>query len=127
MAGTRKDNRTNKANNGVRVPFPMMLANVLVAVAVLGLSYMWLNARCDALGREIKAAELELAKAQKQARTEQERWATLTNPSNLRAAIKRFDLNMSMPRESQIVKLERRSERTTTATAMLGRGFLWVE
>ena len=97
MAGTRKNDRTNKVNEA-GVPFPKMLANVLVAVAVLGLSYMWLNARCDALGREIKAAELELAKAQKQARTEQERWATSTNPSNLRAARKRFDLKMSMPR-----------------------------
>lgn len=126
MAGTRKKSRTNMKNE-VRVPFPMVLANVLVAVAVLGLSYMWLNARCDALGRDIKKAEQELAKAQKQARTEQERWATLTNPSNLRAAIKRFNLNMSMPRESQIVKLERRSEQTTTATAMLGRGSLWME
>ncbi|MBN2684692.1 MAG: hypothetical protein JXR40_05390 [Pontiellaceae bacterium] len=126
MAGTRKNSRTNKRNE-VRVPFPMVLANVLVAVTVLGLSYMWLNARCDALGREIKKAEQELGKAQKQARIEQERWATLTNPSNLRAAIKRFDLNMSMPRESQIVKLERQSEQTTTATAMLGRGSLWME
>lgn len=126
MAETRKNSRTKKKNE-VRVPFPMVLANVLVAVAVLGLSYMWLSARCDALGKQIKAAELELDKVQKQARTEQERWATLTNPSNLRTAIKRFDLNMSMPRDSQIVKLERQSDRTTVATAMLGHGSLWME
>jgi cell division protein FtsB len=126
MAGTRKNSRTNKKNE-VRVPFPMVLANVLVAVTVLGLSFMWLNARCDALGKEIKKTEQELDKAQKQSRTEQERWATLTNPSNLRAAIKRFNLNMAMPTDSQIVKLERRSDQTTVVTAMLGRDSLWME
>jgi hypothetical protein len=78
---------------------------VLVLVAVLGLSYMWLCARCDALGREIKAKESELATAQKRCNNEQERWSIMTSPSNLRRAIQKFELDMQMPKESQVVKM----------------------
>ncbi len=104
MATKRKSSRKKKKNQ-VQVPFPVLLANVLVLVAVLGLSYMWLCARCDALGREIKAKEAELAAAQKRCNNEQERWSIMTSPSNLRRAIQKFDLKMQMPDESQIVKM----------------------
>ncbi len=89
----------------MQVPFPVVLANVLVLVAVLGLSYMWLCARCDALGREIKSKEAALATAQKRRANEEERWSIMTSPANLRQAIRKFGLEMQMPRESQIVKM----------------------
>lgn len=104
MAAKRK-NRRRKKKNQVQVPFPVVLANVLVLVAVLGLSYMWLCARCDALGREIKNKEAELAAAQKRCNNEQERWSIMTSPSNLQQAIRKFGLDMVMPSESQIVKM----------------------
>ena len=61
---TKRKKKTMKKNQ-VKVPFPVLLANVLVLVAVLGLSYMWLCSRCDALGKDIKRKEAELAAAQK--------------------------------------------------------------
>lgn len=106
MAKRRKSSRRKKKNQ-VQVPFPVVLANVLVLVTVLGLSYMWLCARCDALGREIKEKERELAAAYKRCNSEQERWSLMTSPSNLRRAIRRFELNMQMPSEAQIVKMGR--------------------
>ncbi|MBN2162669.1 MAG: hypothetical protein JXR25_10310 [Pontiellaceae bacterium] len=105
MVAKKKRTIRKKKKNQVQVPFPVVLANVLVLVAVLGLSYMWLCARCDALGREIKGKEAELAAAQKRFNNEQERWSMMTSPSNLRQAIRKFNLDMQMPRESQIVKL----------------------
>lgn len=104
MAAKRRNSRRKKKNQ-VQVPFPVVLANVLVLVAVLGLSYMWLCARCDALGREIKGKEAELAAAQKRCNNEQERWSIMTSPANLRRAIKKFGLEMQMPSDAQIVKL----------------------
>ena len=88
-----------------QVPFPVFLANVLVLVAVLGLSYMWLCSRCDALGKEIKGKEGELAAAQKRLVNEQDRWSYITSPANLERAIKKRHLRMIMPRESQIVRV----------------------
>ncbi len=102
---TKRTNSRKKKKNQVQVPFPVVLANVLVLVAVLGLSYMWLCARCDALGREIKHKEAELAAAQKRYNNEQERWSIMTSPSNLREAIRKFRLDMKMPNDSQVVKV----------------------
>lgn len=103
MATKRKKRKTKK--NQVQVPFPVFLANVLVLVAVLGLSYMWLCSRCDALGKEIKTMERTLATAEKRLGNEQERWSHLTSPVNLKRAMKKYGLDMSMPRDHQIVKV----------------------
>jgi len=104
MAAKRKNSRKKKKNQ-VQVPFPVLLANVLVLVAVLGLSYMWLCARCDALGQQIKNKEAELAVVERRCNNEEGNWAKMKSTPNLRAAILRFGLNMRMPSETQIVKL----------------------
>lgn len=103
MAAKRKKKKAKK--NQVQVPFPVFLANVLVLVAVLGLSYMWLCSRCDALGKEIKSMERQLATAEKRLGNEQERWSHLTSPANLKRAIRKHGLKMSMPSDSQIVRV----------------------
>jgi hypothetical protein len=103
MATKRKKKKMKK--NQVQVPFPVLLANVLVLVAVLGLSYMWLCSRCDALGKDIKGKERELTSAQKRLVIEQDRWSIITSPANLKRAIKKHRLDMVMPREAQIVRV----------------------
>jgi hypothetical protein len=103
MATKRKKKKMKK--NQVQVPFPVLLANVLVLVAVLGLSYMWLCSRCDALGKDIKGKERVLAAVQKRLVYEQDRWSNVTSPANLKSAIKKHRLNMVMPREEQIVRV----------------------
>ncbi len=103
MATKRKKKKMKK--NQVQVPFPVLLANVLVLVAVLGLSYMWLCSRCDALGKEIKGKERKLSVAQKRLVNEQDCWSSYTSPANLERAIKKHRLNMVMPREAQIIRV----------------------
>ena len=103
MATKRKNKKKKK--NQVQVPFPVLLANILVLVAVLGLSYMWLCSRCDALGKDIKSKERELTAAQKRLVNEQDRWSYITSPANLERAIKKHRLEMVMPREAQIVRV----------------------
>jgi hypothetical protein len=105
MAAKRKKRKAKKRKQQVQVPFPALLANVLVLVAVLGLSYMWLCSRCDALGKDIKRKESELAAVQKRLVNEQDRWSYITSPANLRRAIKKYRLDMAMPREAQVVRV----------------------
>lgn len=121
---TKQNTKRLRKKEVRRVPFPMVFAGMLGAVAVLGLSYMWLCASCDTLGNKIKKAELELEKARKRDRVVQERWATVTNPANLRAAINRFDLNMSMPSDDQIVQVGVWEDRGMTA--MVRSDSLWA-
>ncbi len=118
MAAKRKPQKKRKKKNQVEVPFPALLANVLVLVAVLGLSYMWLCSRCDALGKEIKKKEYELDTANKRLDKERNRWSTITSPPNLKAAIAKHRLDMVMPRESQIIKVG--SWNQSGKTAMVG-------
>jgi len=115
MATKRKKKKMKK--NQVQVPFPVLLANVLVGVAVLGLSYMWLCSRCDALGKDIKRKEAELTSAQKRLVNEQDRWSYTTSPANLERAIKKHRLDMVMPREKQIVRV--RYQRDTSKTSLV--------
>ena len=103
MATKRKKKKMKK--NEVQVPFPVLLANVLVLVAVLGLSYMWLCSRCDALGREIKSKEALLSTAEKRLVMEQGRWSVLTSPNNLKNAIRKHRLNMSVRPEEETVRV----------------------
>jgi cell division protein FtsB len=103
MANKRKKKKMKK--NQVQTPFPVFLANILVLVTVLGLSYMWLCSRCDALGKEIKEKERELIAVEKRATDEQDRWSNITSPVNLARAIKKYHLGMAMPRESQIIRV----------------------
>ncbi|MEI6891365.1 MAG: hypothetical protein V5783_04250 [Pontiella sp.] len=103
MATKRKMTHKKMKKNHVQVPFPVLLANVLVLVAVLGLSYMWLCSRCDALGKDIKEKEVERNAAQKRLVNEQDRWSSITSPANLERALKQYNLAMVMPRESQVV------------------------
>jgi len=117
MATKRRSSRKKTKKNQVQVPFPVVLANVLVLVAVLGLSYMWLCSRCDALGREIKNKEAELAKAQKRLVNEQDRWSSITSPLNLQRAIRKHGLDMVMPEEKQVVKVGRWDASATAAMA----------
>lgn len=114
MAAKRKPTKKKKKNQ-VQVPFPVLLANVLVLVAVLGLSYMWLCSRCDALGKEIKNKEAELASAHKRLVSEQDRWSSITSPANLERAIRKHNLTMVMPRESQVMRVGRWNGNAKTA------------
>jgi hypothetical protein len=114
MAAKRKK---RKKKQQVKVPFPALLANVLVGVAVLGLSYMWLCSQCDALGKEIKSKEAEFAAVQKRLVNEQDRWSYITSPANLRRAIKKYRLNMAMPREEQIVRVRYQRDTDTGSLA----------
>jgi hypothetical protein len=120
MTIKRKKSRKKKPKkNRVQVPFPVVLANVLVLVAVLGLSYMWLCSRCDALGKEIKRKEAQLTTAHKRLTNEQDRWSSITSPANLERAIRQHKLEMTMPREQQIVRVGNWD--ISGKTAMVGR------
>ncbi len=103
MARKRKKKKMKK--NQVQVPFPMLLANVLVLVVVLGLSYMRICSRCDALGKEIKSKENQLSVVRKKLENEQDRWSSITSPRNLERAIAKHRLDMVWPRDAQTIEV----------------------
>lgn len=113
----KKRQRTSSRKSRVQIPFPMMLANILVFVAVFGLSYLWLCARCDMLGQEIKRLETVQRDTGRLLNNEQDRWASQLSPASLDRALKRCNLAMRLPDEQQIVRVRSGTVASVTALA----------
>lgn len=112
-----KKRQTRKSRKSqVRIPFPVVLANVLVFVAVFGLSYVWLCARCEMLGQEIKRLESVQRETRRRMINEQDRWANLLTPANFERALKRHHLAMTLPDERQIVRVRGRGTESSVLT-----------
>ena len=111
----RQITRSRKAQ--VRIPFPVVLANILVFVAIFGLSYVWLCARCDTLGQEIKTLETVQRDTRRLLVNEQDRWSSKLSPASLDRALKRHNLVMRLPDEQQIVRVRNGANATATALA----------
>ena len=111
----KQKNKSRKAE--VRIPFPNVLAMVLVCVAVSGLSYVWLCAQCDTLGDEIKRLESVRRDVRQQAIREQDRWSNMLAPANFERALKHHGLAMTLPDERQIVRVRRGSASQALALA----------
>lgn len=105
----KKRQRVRSRKAQVRIPFPVVLANFLVFVAVFGLSYVWLCARCDTLGQEIKKLETVQRDTRRLLNNEQDRWASQLSPASLDRALKRHNLGMRLPDEQQIVRVRQGS------------------
>lgn len=103
----KKKRKSRKAE--VRIPFPNVLAMVLVCVAASGLSYIWLCAQCNTLGDEIKRLESVRRSVRQQAIMEQDRWSNMLAPANFERALKHHGLAMTLPGEQQIVRVRRGS------------------
>lgn len=116
----KKQKRKNRKAE-VRIPFPMLLANILVFVAVFGLSYVWLCARCDMLGREIKRLETVRRGTRIRMINEQDRWSNLLAPANFERALKRHHLAMTLPDDRQIVRVRRNGASSSAMTLAYNR------
>lgn len=89
----------------VQIPFSVILANFLVFIAIFGLSYVWLCARCDMLGNEIKRLETVQRETGRLLDNEQDRWSSQLSPASLDRALKRHKLAMCLPNKDQIVRV----------------------
>ncbi|NOU35667.1 MAG: hypothetical protein HOO88_02690 [Kiritimatiellaceae bacterium] len=113
----KKRQRTGNRKAQVRIPFPVVLANFLVFVAVFGLSYVWLCARCDTLGQEIKRLESAQRDTRRLLNNEQDRWSSQTSPGSLERALKHHKLAMRLPDEQQIVRVRNGAASSVAALA----------
>ena len=112
MARRKNRNRNRRAgrkpakNGGFA--FPMPLASILAMAAVLSLAYLWLNARCEGLGRRIQTLEKDLTQVQHRVINEQLKWANMTTLPNIQKALKQHRVAMSWPAEGRVVRITSR-------------------
>jgi len=101
---TRSRNRNRKLHaEGFRMPATFSL--LMVLVFGVGLSYLWLCSRTEALARQIKIEEQGLEDLRRQVAAEEVRWNDLVGPRNLRNALKKQNLTMNWPEPHQVIHI----------------------
>lgn len=103
MANRKSKNRNRKKTKPQGFIFPTPLATILVLVAIICLSYLWLCGRTEALGMKIKRMENEKAKVERRIANEEYKWSIMISPQNLRTSLAKHNLNMAWPEDHQIV------------------------
>lgn len=99
----RRRNR-KKRMDGFASPVPV--AGFLVLISSFALIYVWLGCRCDSLGKEIRKLEQERVVLHKKFLNEEYRWAQMKSPRSIEKALARFNIAMTWPANSQIIRLQ---------------------
>jgi len=100
----RRRSKNKKLNvEGFRMPATFSL--LMVLVFSVGLTYLWLCSRNEALGGQIKMEEQGLEDLRRQVAAEEVRWNDLVGPRNLRRALTRHQLTMNWPEPAQVVHI----------------------
>lgn len=103
----RKTSRTKRKPAASQEGFLFVgpVAVVLLLVASISLTYLYLHHQCDVMGRELRVMEMDLQKMRDQALVEQSRWQARLSLESITDAVARHGLNMRWPDESRIVRV----------------------
>ncbi len=98
----KRNNRKKKADGFI---FPVPFAMVVIFASTLALAYVWLGCRCEAVGREIKALEIENEELRRNYVNENYKWTRMKSPQNLESKLRAMNIAMDWPRKDQVVIL----------------------
>ena len=114
--------RRNKKKRLHGFVFPVPIAGILVVIAALGLTYVYLGCRCETLGQEIKSLEKEQAELGRKYVNAEFRWAKIKSPQSLEAALAARHIAMTWPRSDQVIWLAGRPISVRKPAALASRG-----
>jgi hypothetical protein len=104
----RRKRRRKKKNikvNNAGYFFPRPLAVILVLATVLGINFLWLHARCAALGKDIKKLERKKKNLLELRQHEEFKWCKMKTPKNVVRMLRKHNIKMEWPSEDRIVWL----------------------
>jgi len=104
-SAVRSPGRRNRKLQAQGFKLPMRTAVSVVVLACAGIFYLLLCTRAEALGRQIKAEEDEVAKLRNRDAGEEVRWNEMIGPRSLQGSLKRHNLTMDWPRPEQVVHI----------------------
>ena len=99
--------RRNRKKNLYAHVLPVPLAGLVVGLVTLALAYLYLECRCQTLGRELAALEQHRDTLIEDRAHEQFKWTTLKSPQSLERALQANGLSMTWPSHRQVVRLRR--------------------
>ena len=83
----------------------MGVASLIVSGFIMLMIFFGMNSRCSSITREIGRKEKELQRLEAELTRENTRWDEMKVPERLNVALARFGLEMSAPREDQLVRM----------------------
>lgn len=86
-------------------PCSASMPGFIVLVVLVALAYWGLDAKCNALGDDIKRKEQEMQRLEDEFVREEARWNANKTPEKLDAALLSHGLSMGYPRADQIVRM----------------------
>jgi hypothetical protein len=95
----------NKVLHTRRVRLPIGWTLMLAMLVVGAVAYLLLCTRTEALGRQIRAEELEIEQLRRRVASEEVRWSEMIGPRRLEEALRRHRLVMNYPAAHQIVHI----------------------
>jgi hypothetical protein len=99
----RKKPNRRKEDNGAQLHAPMIA--VLVLLAVIFVSFLYLGGRCENLGSRIKAMEIDIESIHVRVLTEEMKWERMKSPKVIRVYLNKHDLDMSWPGNERIYRI----------------------
>ena len=106
--------RKNRKKKVDGFAFPAPFAGIAVLGVCFALCYVWLDCRCEAVGRQLKRLEGRRAELRKVLLTEEYQWTRTKAPANIDRSLARYGMVMTWPRPDQIVRM-RRPERAPSS------------
>jgi hypothetical protein len=83
----------------------MGVASLIVSGFIMLMIFFGMNSRCSSIARDIGRKEKELQRLEAELTRENTRWDEMKVPERLDIALARFGLEMSAPKEEQIVRM----------------------
>lgn len=83
----------------------MGIASLIVSAFIMLMIFFGMNSRCSSIAREIGKKEKELQRLEAELTRENTRWDEMKVPARLNIALTRFGLEMTAPKEEQIIRM----------------------
>jgi len=97
--------RRNRRKTSEGFTFPVPIASLFVLGAIVALSYLWLDSRCETLEDELRALEEQKQAVRQRFSMEESKWAEMKTSPYIRKALRRHGLHMSWPDEAHVVRV----------------------
>ena len=114
---SRRNRKHFSREAALPTPFFLLLGSAII----LALSYLWLNGRCETLGRRITQLENQKVDLVRKVKLERARWESAKSLEQIERLLQRYHMVMTWPDERNIVHVRRAPDESSVAEAAASR------
>jgi hypothetical protein len=101
----KRNTSRNRKQHAENIRMPGRVTFLMLLGFCVGIFYLWVCSRNEALAREIKQEEARLEQLGQQVSSAGARWSEMTGLRQLQQALARHQIQMDWPRANQIIQI----------------------